>query len=351
VRLFAHFLCIGRIVPEFTVYGAFRSWTSHAPIGELGLAALLAMLVSGLLDGRNSAFADPFYIGDYGNRSIEFVPAPGAPIQTIATTAGRPWGVAVDANNGFVYWADSGGPTSNITRAKLDGTNQVTVLAISGLPSNPNDIMNLALDTTNNWIYYSEGNTRTIRRIHPDGTGGQIVVTGSLNGPIDMALDVPNNWMYWTQITSSTSELFRSRLDGTGTQQLFGDQGFYYGLAIDPAHGYIYFADQHPNQMAIRRLNIDGSNPVTLIPAGEPSGVDIDVAEGKVYWSRRDTPGVWRSNLDGTNVQQLTVPANLPANSYTIDVAVLSVPEPASLAMGATGIVLLALGRCRTRAG
>jgi DNA-binding beta-propeller fold protein YncE len=246
---------------------------------------------------------------DYGAHSIEFVPSPGAPAQTIATTAGRPWGVAVDAKNGFLYWADSGGTTSNITRTNLHGTNPVTVLAVSGQPSNPNDIMNLALDTTNNWIYYTEGNTRTIRRIHSDCTGGQVVATGSLNGPVDMALDVPNNWMYWTQITSTTSEVFRSHLDGAGTQQLFGDQGFYYGIAIDPLHGYFYFADQHPNQIAIRRLNLDGTNPISLIPAEEPSGVDLNVTEGKLYCSRRDTPEVWRSNLDGSNVQQMALSA------------------------------------------
>ena len=134
-------------------------------------------------------------------------------------------------------------------------------------------------------------------------------MTGSLNGPIDMALDVSNNWMYWTQITSTTSEVFRSHLDGNGTQQLFGDQGFYYGIAIDPLHGYLYFADQHPHQMAIRRMNLDSTNPISLILAGEPSGVDVDVTEGKLDWSRRDTPGVWRSNLDGSNVQQLALSA------------------------------------------
>ncbi len=64
------------------------------------------------------------------------------------------------------------------------------------------------------------------------------------------------------------TEVFRSHLNVTGTQHLFGDQGFYYGIAIDPLHGYLYFAYQNPNPMAIRRLNLDGTNPVSLIPAG-----------------------------------------------------------------------------------
>lgn len=306
-------------------------------------AGILFVIGFSCTESRHWLFADePFYFSDYGNRKIDYVATAGGPIQTIATTAGRPWGVAVDRQNGYVYWANSGGGTSNITRANADGSNPVTILSVTGIPI---DLMNLTLDVADNWIYYTEGNTFSVRRVHLDGTGGQVVVTGTANGPVDVALDVPNNKMYWTQITSATSELFSAHLDGTGVQQLFTDQGFYYGLAVDPAHGYLYFADQHPNQHAIRRINVDGTNPITLVSAGEPSGVDIDLAAGKLYWSRRDTPGIWDANLDGSNVQQLTVPANFNGSSYTIDVAV--VPEPSSLVLFSIGVIAAAyMRRC-----
>jgi DNA-binding beta-propeller fold protein YncE len=238
-------------------------------------AKLLFVIGIGCLANHNSLLAEePFFFSDYTNKTIDFVATPGGPIQTIATTSGNPWGVAVDGKDGYVYWIDKGGggaTSSNITRANFDGSNPVTILSVPVQPGNPYVLRGLTLDVGNNWIYYTEGNTGTIRRIHLDGTGGQVVA--SVGGDaIDVALDVPDNKMYWTQITSTTSELFSANLNGTNAHQLFTDQGFYYGLAVDPAHGYLYFADQHPNQMAIRRINVDGTNPTTLISAGEPSG-------------------------------------------------------------------------------
>src|SRR5262249_23600313 len=144
-------------------------------------------------------------------------------------------------------------------------------------------VQNLELDLPHNWIYYTEGNKRSIRRVRFDGTSDEQVVAGTSNGPVDIALDIPAGKMYWTQIVSTASQLFRSNLDGTGTELLFGDQGFYYDLAIDPANGFIYFADQHPNYHAIRRVKLDGTQPTVLVtaPGLQPSGLEIDLAEQK----------------------------------------------------------------------
>ena len=77
---------------------------------------------------------------------------------------------------------------------------------------------------------------------------------------------------------------------------------------------YIYWADWVAQK--VQRTNLDGSNVQDLVPAGLGNPVDIalDMAAGKMYWTDMDrwdhaNPNgrtrVLRANLDGTNIETL----------------------------------------------
>ena len=58
----------------------------------------------------------------------------------------------------------------------------------------------------------------------------------------------------------------------------------------------------------MRRSNLDGSNVVTLVPAGgtyTPKQMRVDPPSGKLYWSDREGMRVQRSNVDGSSVETL----------------------------------------------
>jgi DNA-binding beta-propeller fold protein YncE len=318
-------------------------FASASRLLRLFCVSCICVVFSGFFESVTTpAWGGPVYYSDYGNGTINRINVPGGPVQTLVSGLGRPWGITVDPVNQYIYYgiADSAN-TQRITRSNLDGSNPVAILS-----GGNRRISSVELDVPNNWLYFVDGNARTINRIHLNGTGEQLLATGTLNGPLDVEVDAATNSMYWTQIISTSSQIFRSNLDGTNTQLLFGDQGFYYDLAVDPAKGFIYFADQHPNAHAIRRINLDGTNPVTIVAqAGlEPSGLEIDFNEGRLYWSRRDTPALWRANLDGSNPEQFSNPANFGPSNYTIDLALGPVPEPGSwviASLGILGIVVL----------
>jgi hypothetical protein len=62
------------------------------------------------------------------------------------------------------------------------------------------------------------------------------------------------------------------------------------------------------NDGFIKRANLDGSNVVTLVPAGgtyTPKQMKLDLAGGKMYWSDREGMRVMRANLDGSSVEAL----------------------------------------------
>jgi DNA-binding beta-propeller fold protein YncE len=313
--------------------------------------------------------ASAVYWSDIHNGTINRASGPGAPHSTVVPDAGRPWGVAIDPVNNRLYWGDDDPSTApKIMSAKLDGSDRSVVLAEAPVSGGGSQLVqDLALDVVNHYVYYTEGNTRTLRRVRTDGSGDEVLVNGRLNGPVDVKLDVANGYMYWTQIVSTDSEIYRAKLDGSDPELLFSDRGFYYDLALAPDRSkvggdydgrYIYFADQHPNYQAIRRISINGDPSPQIIAhvdGMEPSGLEIDPDGHWLYFSRRDQPGIWRTKLDGSGLQEVVNPAFFPDNAYTIDftlehtalfAAGLQVPEPAP---GGMLLAFASLGALRRR--
>ncbi len=83
------------------------------------------------------------------------------------------------------------------------------------------------------------------------------------------------------------------------------------GIAIDLAAGYLFWTgmgNPSADDGFVRRSNLDGSNVVTLVPAGgtyTPKQMRIDPASGKLYWSDREGMRVQRSNVNGSSVETL----------------------------------------------
>jgi len=83
------------------------------------------------------------------------------------------------------------------------------------------------------------------------------------------------------------------------------------GIALDMEHGHIYWTGMGVpanDDGFVRRSNLDGSNVVTVIPAGgtyTPKQLKIDHENGKLYFSDREGMRVMRSNLDGSMIETL----------------------------------------------
>ena len=83
------------------------------------------------------------------------------------------------------------------------------------------------------------------------------------------------------------------------------------GIEVDAEAGHIYWTNMgnpSANDGSIERVNLDGTNRTTLVPAGAtftPKQMKLDKKGGKIYWSDREGMRVMRSNLDGSNIETL----------------------------------------------
>jgi len=115
-----------------------------------------------------------------GDKKIQRADLDGSSIEDVVTQGlNMPFGLAIDSENGFIYWADL--MAGKIQRSTLDGQNIETLIQASGLIA-PHEI---ELDLLNKKIYWTD--RKEIRRSNLDGTQIETVID-NLNQPVGLAL-------------------------------------------------------------------------------------------------------------------------------------------------------------------
>lgn len=246
-----------------------------------------------LLFDYTTAEADKLYWTD--NKGIHRVDLDGGNMETpVPVLLRSPIGIAVDEREGKIYWADS--RTRKVQRANLDGTNIEDIIAAkSGLP------YYVVVDTSGGKLYWTD--THIIQRSNLDGTEVEEIVTWQdrVQWPRGIAVDSNGRKIYWAD--SDTRKIQRSNLDGTAIEDLV-TEGLRNPLkvAVDPIAGKIYWTDIG----TIFRSDLDGKNvEETVVGLDFPSAIVVDSVAEKLYWTEWKTGKIHRSNLDGTHIEEV----------------------------------------------
>src|ERR1043165_274526 len=270
-------------------------------------------------------FADVLNFTDPDGNSIRRIHDDGTGLQTLINTGGGVRGVDVDQAHNYIYWTD----TDNfvIRPAHFDGSGQQDLIN-SGLAFPAA----LRLSPASGKFYWGDASNDEIRRANLDGTTPEFV--GSTPFHRGLALDNVNSKIYWTtSITPSTGRIMKSNLDGSSPQVVVSSPAASFkpgNLALDLTGGKIYWTDQILN--SVRRSNLDGTNIQDLLVTalGSPKGITLDLAGGKVYWGQDiDNEGsvtgqIYKANLDGSGRQLIA------DNLGSVNDLVFVVPAPGS---------------------
>lgn len=151
-----------------------------------------------------------------------------------------------------LFWADARG----IYRSPVDSPD-VTEVARVVL----NDPAHIAVDTNQGKIYWADSYTAKIQRSNLDGSDIEDLVTEGLEYPFGIALDLVRGKMYWSD--KFASKIQRANLDGTQVEDIAAEYGNISsniqptGIALDLSQGKIYWADLGLRR--VYRANLDGS--------------------------------------------------------------------------------------------
>jgi len=211
----------------------------------------------------------------------------------------------VDPLNGKAYWVESSVLTWDNLVIQVDlNTGSKSTFFFS--PNNQFAFAEIAVDPIRNKVYYEDG---------PNSSMFEIDVNNSINPYTQHVLQnsISNNML----VNPMTGHVWWRNNDHlvnfikTVNGNSFSTEEITYaheptiaspeGIAFDKINQKLYWVDKRIGK--IQRSNIDGTEIEDLITSrfNFPRALAIDVEGDKMYWTDRELNGVFRANLDGTN--------------------------------------------------
>lgn len=199
-----------------------------------------------------------------------------------------------------IYWTDGSG----IHCAEADGTNRKTLLSVQ--IGNPQEI---ALDTVNGKIYWTDRGTRRIKRANLDGADiEEILTTGDY--PKGVAIDTVEGKIYWIE-AGWPRQIQRANLDGTGIEAVPAAVGRPRRIAVDAKNQQVFWTEA--GQIKIQRISFDGTGLQSIFVAerGQGGSLPMAITAEKLYWSvyngNSKTASFRRADFDGNNEEDVMV--------------------------------------------
>jgi hypothetical protein len=288
----------------------------------------------GLPDGGTPAGTPTLFFLDVGGRVMQAGADGRFSATTLVPNAGTgPDGIAVDLENGFIYWTNMGVPANDdgyVRRAKLDGSDVSTIVP-AGVTYTPKQ---LRLDAAGGKLYWSDREGMRVQRSNVDGSNvetlltvatGATARTDASNWCVGVALDLTGGYFYWSQkgpdngmegslrrahIAMPIGETAETRSD---VEVLFEGLPEPVDIDVDVENGFIYWTDRGDDTVNRAPIEIPSGSTaanrddreILVRNVGEAIGVDLDPARGRFFYTSA-TGQLGRAALDGTDAVELT---------------------------------------------
>jgi len=282
------------------------------------------------------------YVLDVSADRIFTVNPDGSGKTVIVTGCRTPDGIAVDVEQGHIYWTNMGGPKVNdgsIERADLDGGNRMAIIPPGGTFT-PKQIH---LDKANGKLYWSDREGMRVMRANLDGSQIETLVDTSQGDPrpgrdakkwcVGITVDPTRGQIYWTQKGPDNAE--QGRLLRAGIQIPKGENAanrsdievFFdhlpepIDLELDLDSRVLYWTDRGdpPRGNTVNRASVDAKPEkpeIVFDHLMEGIGIALDIAGNRMFMT--DLAGsVYSASLDGSGKKAfLYAQGNLTGIAY-----------------------------------
>ncbi len=177
-------------------------------------------------------------------------------------------GIAIDKTNDWIYYINSNLLAgAAISRIKPDGSENEVFYNIGGSSANPRA---LVIDEAAGKLYYSDFSQGSIFVKSINSADAPVALITGLSGPYGLALNSQNNKLYWSE--SNSGEICSSEKDGTGITVIHSELSFPKYITIDEENGIIYWTESGTPR--IRKSSVSGGSITTLpIAVNNPTGI------------------------------------------------------------------------------
>lgn len=253
------------------------------------------------------------YWSEYWSDWIRRVDANGFGAETVVDPNGRGTnGLAVDGKAGKLYVAFDGakGP-GEIIRFNLDGSGREPL--IYSILAAPTDIALHLEENKLYWIENESGSNGLVRRANGDGSGAETLLAIGIS-PCCLVLDDVGRNMYWIEI--SRGAVMRATMDGTNLEELvpwLAPQG----LAIDKAERKLIW--HKDDQMNRSDLDMKNTEPLFNITRNGAGALAFDQSTRTIYWFDYIQGRFLRADPEGLDINEVLLSGPNQPSSIEID--------------------------------
>lgn len=256
----------------------------------------------------------------------------------------KPRDIVVNPPAGQMFWSDWG-DTPALERAGMDGMGRISIVSENLLYPN-----GLAIDFSNNRLYFVDAGTKALEYINFDGTGRNRLISDNLQHPF--GLDVYDKTVFWSDwdtqsictadkhtgknrrsIITNTSDLMDIRVFHRKRKSVVNPCAIRNGdcshiCLLNPKNytcacpigvkltedrktckegpsNYILFA----HRIDIRQVSLDIDYMIDVVlplqPLSSVNALDVDLKTGDIYWADNIEDIIMKTTSDGMNVQQI----------------------------------------------
>ncbi|KAK2154046.1 hypothetical protein LSH36_278g02076 [Paralvinella palmiformis] len=164
--------------------------------------------------------------------------------------------------------------------------------------------LSIDFDVNKDEIYWTELQTKSIRKARRGGSDEQVLVTGNIGYPSGLAFSRETNELFWVDRNLSLVE--KISLATLSRRTLFNSNDIYLpsDIALDSTHRLIYWTDIGNN--TIERATYEGTDRFLILDelAG-PIAIALDPEGRLLYWADFNSGTMNKANMDGSGRAQM----------------------------------------------
>lgn len=184
-------------------------------------------------------------------------------------------------------------------------TKQLTDLPVKDLKN----IIAVDFDMKNNCVYWADIDADTIKRqCLGNGSVQEVLVSQEMASVEGLALDWISHTLYFVDGVLAKIELIRVDVNHMGRMRrtILDKLKKPRGIALHPTSGYLFWTDWSVEGSGIYRANLDGSNIKQLFGKKDgvewPNGITVDHIAERIYWVEAKLDYIASSDLHGNRL-------------------------------------------------
>ena len=151
-------------------------------------------------------------------------------------------------------------------------------------------------------LFFTDRGTNKVYRAGLDGKNPKVLAEFRFANLRGIAHDVPNGRVYFND--NGSDRIYSMKVDGSDLKPIVSVRGFPADLDYDAKGKKLYWCNQQESR--IRRCNTDGSKVETVVETRQPYYLEVDEANGVLYWGTFYKGGaIYRRKLAGGKTDTL----------------------------------------------